>query len=65
MGFPVLAKNNRARLVILNRDPTGLDELADLVINADIGTVMSAAARQAKRITCAKLARPNATDRTV
>jgi NAD-dependent deacetylase len=43
MGFPVLAKNNRARLVILNRDPTGLDALADLVINADIGTVMSAA----------------------
>jgi NAD-dependent deacetylase len=43
MGFPVLAKNNRARLVILNRDPTGLDELADLVINGDIGTVMSAA----------------------
>src|SRR5205814_10302688 len=43
MGFPVLAKNNRAELVILNRDPTGLDELADLVINADIGTVMSAA----------------------
>jgi len=39
----VLAKNNRAELVILNRDPTGLDDLADLVINADIGTVMSAA----------------------
>lgn len=43
MGFPVLAKNNHARLVILNRDPTGLDDLADLVINADIGTVMMAA----------------------
>ena len=47
MGFPVLAKNNRARLVILNREPTGLDELADLVINADIGAVMSAAAAKA------------------
>jgi NAD-dependent deacetylase len=43
MGFPVIAKNNRALLVILNRDPTGLDDLADLVINADIGTVMDAA----------------------
>ena len=42
MGFPMLAKNNHARLVILNRDETGFDELADLVINADIGTVMSA-----------------------
>ena len=47
LGFPVLAKNNHARLVILNREPTGLDELADLVINADIGAVMSAAAAKA------------------
>jgi NAD-dependent deacetylase len=36
-GLPVLAKQNRARLVIVNRDPTGLDGLADLVINDDIG----------------------------
>jgi NAD-dependent deacetylase len=40
LGFPVLAKNNRARLVILNRDPTGLDDFANLVISGDIGTVM-------------------------
>jgi NAD-dependent deacetylase len=42
MGFPVLAKNGGARLVILNRDPTALDDFADLVINGDIGAVMSA-----------------------
>jgi NAD-dependent deacetylase len=42
-GFPPLAKRNGARLVILNRDPTDQDELADLVINAEIGATMSRA----------------------
>jgi NAD-dependent deacetylase len=42
MGFPVLAKHNRAKLVILNREPTGLDGLADLVINDEIGDVLAA-----------------------
>jgi NAD-dependent deacetylase len=41
-GFPVIAKRAGARLVILNRDPTDLDELADLVINDEIGPVLSA-----------------------
>ena len=41
-GFPVMAKQNRTPLVILNREPTGLDGIADLVINAEIGAVMSA-----------------------
>jgi NAD-dependent deacetylase len=40
-GFPLMAKRNGARLVILNRDPTDLDDLADLVIRDDIGTVLS------------------------
>ncbi len=31
-GFPILAKRNGATLVILNREPTPLDEIADLVI---------------------------------
>lgn len=39
-GFPVLAKQNGARLVIINRDATDLDGLADLVINAEIGTTL-------------------------
>jgi NAD-dependent deacetylase len=41
-GFPVTAKQNRTPLVIINREPTGLDGLADLVINAEIGPVLSA-----------------------
>src|SRR5829696_1434233 len=40
-AFPAFAKENRARLVIVNREPTPLDEAADLVIHAEIGTVFS------------------------
>ena|SRR5437660_1360432 len=40
-GFPVMAKRNGARLVILNRDATEFDNLADLVIRHDIGTVLA------------------------
>ncbi len=40
-GFPVMAKRNGAALVIVNREPTDLDELADLVVNADIGDVLA------------------------
>lgn len=39
-GLPVLAKENGARLVILNREPTPLDSFADLVINDEIGRVL-------------------------
>ena len=42
-GFPVLAKRSGANLVIVNRDPTGLDELADLTIHAEIGPTLDAA----------------------
>ncbi len=41
-GFPVMARQNRTPLVIINREPTGLDGLAGLVINAEIGAVMQA-----------------------
>jgi NAD-dependent deacetylase len=40
-GFPELAKRKGARLIILNRDPTGFDDIADLVINAEIGPTLS------------------------
>ena len=43
-GFPVMAKRNGARLVIVNRDPTDMDDMADLVLNTDIGPVMTAVA---------------------
>lgn len=42
-GFPVLAKRRGARLVILNREGTPLDELADLVLHAEIGATLGAA----------------------
>ena len=41
-GLPLQAKRNGARFVILNREPTEMDEFADLVINAEIGPVLSA-----------------------
>jgi NAD-dependent deacetylase len=41
--FPVRAKRNGAKLVIVNRDPTPLDEQADLVIHEGIGATMEAA----------------------
>jgi NAD-dependent deacetylase len=40
-GFPLAAKRNGARLVIVNREPTDFDDIADLVIRHDIGTVFS------------------------
>jgi NAD-dependent deacetylase len=39
-GFPMLAKENGARLAILNREPTDFDSIADLVIRADIGEAL-------------------------
>ncbi len=42
-GFPELAVRNGARLVILNREPTGLDPLADLVLHREIGETLGEA----------------------
>ncbi|MCY9695516.1 NAD-dependent deacylase [Paenibacillus alginolyticus] len=39
--FPKRAKQRGARLVIVNHDPTPLDEYADLVINVSLGEVLS------------------------
>lgn len=44
-GFPVAAKRHGARLVILNRDATPMDEIADLVLNEEIGPTLTAAMR--------------------
>ena len=41
-GFPVLASQNRTPLVILNREETGLDGLADLVVHGESGPVLEA-----------------------
>jgi len=40
-GFPLIAKRQGAGLVILNRDATEFDDLADLVIRHDIGSVLN------------------------
>ncbi|MGH6664714.1 MAG: SIR2 family NAD-dependent protein deacylase [Pseudolabrys sp.] len=40
-GFPLMAKRNGAALVIINREPTEFDELADLVVQHDIGDVLA------------------------
>jgi NAD-dependent deacetylase len=39
-GFPLMAKRNGAQLVIINREPTEFDDIADLVVRQDIGTVL-------------------------
>jgi NAD-dependent deacetylase len=40
-GFPLAAKRSGARLVIVNRDATDFDDVADLVVHDDIGAVLS------------------------
>lgn len=40
-GFPEYAKRRGATLVIVNREPTPLDAMADLVLHAEIGPTMS------------------------
>jgi NAD-dependent deacetylase len=42
-GFPQYAKQLGASLVIINREPTDQDDIADLVIHESIGEVMSQA----------------------
>jgi NAD-dependent deacetylase len=39
-GFPELAKRSGATLVIINREPTALDRIADLVLNRAIGETL-------------------------
>ena len=47
-GLPVLAKQNSASLVIINREATDLDDLADLVVNAEIGPTLDTAAKSSE-----------------
>ena len=37
-----MAKENGAALVILNRDPTEMDDMADIVLNTEIGETLGA-----------------------
>lgn len=38
--LPIIAKKQGAELIIVNREPTELDEIADLVVRAEIGAVL-------------------------
>ncbi len=42
-GFPRIAKQNGATLIIINNEPTDLDPVADLVLHQPIGATLSAA----------------------
>jgi NAD-dependent deacetylase len=42
-GFPLMAKRNGAKLVIINREPTDQDPIADLVLHTEIGPTLQAA----------------------
>jgi len=41
-GLPAIARESGARLVIINREPTPLDHIADIVIHAGIGETITA-----------------------
>jgi NAD-dependent deacetylase len=43
-GFVMLAKERGATVVIVNREPTGFDGIADLVIHAELGDVIATVA---------------------
>ena len=36
-----MAKRNGARLILINREPTDFDDIADLVVREDIGAVLA------------------------
>jgi NAD-dependent deacetylase len=40
-GFPLMAKESGAALVIVNREPTDHDRMADLVVRGDIGDALA------------------------
>jgi len=42
-GFPLMAKRNGAKVVIINREPTDQDALADLVLHTEIGPTLQTA----------------------
>jgi NAD-dependent deacetylase len=48
-ALPVLAKQSGARLIIINRTETPLDDAADLVLRGEIGLTLPALAAMAGR----------------
>jgi len=48
-SMPLVAKRNGARLVIINRDPTPYDDMADLVIHDQAGSTMATILERVKK----------------
>jgi len=48
-SVPVAAKQNRAKLVIINRDPTPCDRMADAIIRGPAGSSMAAIVEEVKK----------------
>ena len=57
-SMPAVAKHAGAKLVIINRDGTALDNLADLVVHGEAGKVMAAIIAQVRRRLADQGARP-------
>jgi NAD-dependent deacetylase len=48
-SMPLVAKRSGAKLVIINRDPTPCDDIADIVIHAQAGPTMAAILEEVKK----------------
>jgi len=48
-SMPLVAKRNGAKLVIINRDPTPYDDMADLVIHGQAGSTMASILEYVKK----------------
>jgi NAD-dependent deacetylase len=48
-SMPLVAKRNGARLVIINRDPTPYDDIADLVVHGQAGSAMASVLEHVKQ----------------
>jgi len=49
-SMPLVAKRNGAKLVIINRDPTPYDNMADMVIHGQAGPIMASVLKEVKEL---------------
>jgi NAD-dependent deacetylase len=47
--MPLVAKRNGAKLVIINRDPTPYDNMADIVLHGQAGPIMASVLEELKK----------------
>ena len=48
-SMPLVAKRNGAKLIIINREPTSYDDMADLVIHGQAGPIMASILKNVKK----------------